>query len=150
MNAEFNWWLLIVGLGIGAGLVWLVLADVRRREDEVGKAERQFEASWIAETLRGWGRKIDPETAAQVLELHQLYLSSLPPDEAPLEGVDEVRDPAPSEAATGSNQAPAFDERRAGEQSAGGGVESSGRERSQPVTGTSPTWSATAPSAKRR
>ena len=90
MNAEFNWWLLIVGLGIGAGLVWLVLADVRRREDEVGKAERQFEASWIAETLRGWGRKIDPETAEQVLELHQLYLSSLPPDEAPLEGVDEA------------------------------------------------------------
>ncbi len=149
MNAEFNWWLLIVGLGIGAGLVWLVLADVRRREDEVGKAERQFEASWIAETLRGWGRKIDPETAEQVLELHQLYLSSLPPDEAPLEGVDEVGEPAPSEAATGSNATPASDDRR-GERSVGGGVESSDRERSQPVTGTSPTWSATAPSAKRR
>src|SRR5204863_7272547 len=121
MNAEFNWWLLIVGLGIGAGLVWLVLADVRRREDEVGKAERQFEASWIAETLRGWGRKIDPETVEQVLELQQLYLNSLPPDEAPLEGVDEVRDPVPSDAATGSNQAPAIDERPSGHQLAAGG-----------------------------
>jgi hypothetical protein len=150
MNAEFNWWLLIVGLGIGAGLVWLVLADVRRREDEVGKAERQFEASWIAETLRGWGRKIDPEMAEQVLELHQLYLSSLPPDEAPLEGVDEVGEPVPSEAATGSNETSASDDRRAGERSIGGVVESSDRERSQPVTGTSPTWSATAPIAKRR
>jgi hypothetical protein len=90
VNAEFNWWLLIVGLGIGAGLVWLVLADVRRREDEVGKAERSFEASWIADTLRARGKKIEPETAEQVLELHQVYLSSLPPDEAPIETADEV------------------------------------------------------------
>src|SRR5437667_12498274 len=48
MNTEFNWWLLTVGIVVGAGLVWLVLADVRRREDEVGKAERRFEAAWIA------------------------------------------------------------------------------------------------------
>jgi hypothetical protein len=147
MNAEFNWWLLIVGLGIGAGLVWLVLADVRRREDEVGKAERQFEASWIAETLRGWGRKIDPETAAQVLELHQLYLSSLPPDEAPVEGVDDKRIAAGHERTAEPEESAVPDDPR----SPGGvGTDTANRERSQPVTGTSPTWSATAPSAKRR
>jgi hypothetical protein len=31
MNAEFNVWLLIVGLVVGAGLVWLVIMDSRRR-----------------------------------------------------------------------------------------------------------------------
>jgi hypothetical protein len=35
VNAEFNWWLLIVGLVIGAALVYLVLADSSRRESEV-------------------------------------------------------------------------------------------------------------------
>jgi len=90
MNTEFNWWLLIVGVVVGAGLVWLVLADVRRREDEVGKAERGFEATWIAETMRSSGMRMEPEIAERVLELHQLYLSSLPPDEAPTEGPDEA------------------------------------------------------------
>ena len=93
MNTEFNWWLLIVGIVVGARLVWLVLADVRRREDEVGKAERRFEAVWIADTLRSSGTSIEPDTAEQVLDLHQVYLSSLPPDEAPMEGVDEGPEP---------------------------------------------------------
>ena len=35
VNAEFNWWLLIVGLVVGAGLVWLVVLDSRRREADV-------------------------------------------------------------------------------------------------------------------
>jgi hypothetical protein len=140
VNAEFNWWLLIVGLGIGAGLVWLVLADVRRREDEVGKAERRFEASWIAETLQGWGKKIEPETAEQVLELHQVYLSSLPPDEAPVEAVDDTAETISGDEAT----------RASDPYPPAGPGEAAAADRSQPVTGTSPTWSATAPSAKRR
>jgi hypothetical protein len=35
VNAEFNWWLLIVGLVVGAGLVWFVLMDARRRDEDV-------------------------------------------------------------------------------------------------------------------
>jgi len=35
VNAEFNVWLLIVGLVVGAGLVWLVIMDTRRREVEI-------------------------------------------------------------------------------------------------------------------
>jgi hypothetical protein len=35
VNGEFNWWLLILGLVIGAGLVWLVLADTRRRASDL-------------------------------------------------------------------------------------------------------------------
>jgi hypothetical protein len=87
--AEFNWWLLIVGLVIGAALVWLVLSDSRRRETEISEDELPREATWIAETLRESGRRIDPETAEAVLRLHRTYLASLPPDELPEDELDE-------------------------------------------------------------
>jgi len=32
MNAEFQWWLLILGMVIGGALVYLVLADLRGDE----------------------------------------------------------------------------------------------------------------------
>lgn len=34
MNAEFQWWLLILGIVIGGGLVYLVMADLRSDEDD--------------------------------------------------------------------------------------------------------------------
>jgi hypothetical protein len=94
--AEFNWWLLIVGLVIGAALVWLVLSDSRRRETDIAAEELPKEAAWIAETLRQSGRRIDPETAERVLRLHRTYLASLPPDEL---GDDEFADDEWAEAA---------------------------------------------------
>lgn len=81
VNAEFNWWLLIVGLVVGAGLVWLVLADSNRRESEIAEEELPMEAAWIAATMRDAGEPIAPEVTEQVLRLHRLYLASLPPDE---------------------------------------------------------------------
>ena len=74
MNAEFNWWLLIVGLVGGAGLVWLILGDWSRREEEVGEAERARESAWIAETMRDEGTAIDPGTAEEVLRRHRVWL----------------------------------------------------------------------------
>ena len=73
MNAEFNWWLLIVGLVIGAGLVWLVLADSRRRDVDVLEQEREGEALWIADTLADAGRPIDSDDVLEVLRLHADY-----------------------------------------------------------------------------
>ncbi|HVL52761.1 MAG TPA: hypothetical protein VM344_00705, partial [Vitreimonas sp.] len=81
VNAEFNWWLLIVGLVIGAALVYLVLADASRRESELTAEERPLEATWIAATLRAEGIPMDPSTAERVLELHREYLAAPPPDE---------------------------------------------------------------------
>ena len=81
MNAEFNWWLLIVGLVAGAGLVYLILADSSRRDEEIAAEEVPREAAWIAATLRDEGIPLPPETAERVLELHRVYLSSVPPDE---------------------------------------------------------------------
>ena len=86
MNGDFNWWLLIVGLVVGAGLVWLILADGARREADVAIRERPSEARWIGEQLRRSGRPVDDDTVVDVLDLHAAYLTALPPDD-PAEGV---------------------------------------------------------------
>ena len=81
MNVQFDWWLLIVGLVIGAALTWLVIADVRRRDDDVSARERAVEAEWIASEIRAAGIAADTEAVAEVLRLHRLYLASMPPDD---------------------------------------------------------------------
>ncbi len=81
MNAEFNWWLLIVGIVIGAGLIWLVLADSNRREVDVSARERAGEARWIAAGLRRDGRQVEDELVLAVLDGHASYLASPPPDD---------------------------------------------------------------------
>lgn len=87
MNAEFNWWLLIVGLGVGAGLTWLILSDLTRREDELAEREMADEVTWVADALATSGRPTSPETIERVLDLHLAYLRR---DRA--EPADEDRD----------------------------------------------------------
>jgi hypothetical protein len=82
VNADFNWWLLIVGLVVGAGLVWLILADGARREADVTLDERPSEARWIGDQLRRSGRTVDDDTVNDILDLHAAYLTALPPDES--------------------------------------------------------------------
>lgn len=81
MNAEFNWWLLIVGLVLGAGLVWFVLADSRRREVDVDAVERPREAAWLSQAMAEDGVNVPPEIAERLLELHGRYLGAVPPDD---------------------------------------------------------------------
>ncbi len=80
MNAEFNWWLLIVGLVVGAGLVWFVLLDARRREGDIDDDERRREAAWLARSMAEDGYAVSAEVAERLLVLHQAYLSAPPPD----------------------------------------------------------------------
>lgn len=80
MNAEFNVWLLIVGLVLGAGLVWLVIMDSRRSESEVDAIERPREAAWLSGALRDDGYDVSPEAAERLLLLHRAYLEAPPPD----------------------------------------------------------------------
>jgi hypothetical protein len=82
MNAEFNWWLLIVGLVVGAAIVYLLLADASRREADETAEERPREATWIATVMRSEGQPIEPPAAERVLELHRAYLAAPPPDES--------------------------------------------------------------------
>jgi hypothetical protein len=81
MNAEFNWWLLIVGLVIGASLTWLVMAETTRREVDVTAAERRSEARWIATILARVGRAVPADRVEEILRLHREYLAAPPPDE---------------------------------------------------------------------
>ncbi len=82
MNTEFNVWLLIVGLVIGAGLVWLVIMDSRRRESEVDSVERASEAAWLSAVMTEDGFDVSPDAAERLLVLHRAYLEAPPPDGA--------------------------------------------------------------------
>jgi hypothetical protein len=87
MNAEFNWWLLIVGLVVGAALTWLVMSESVRRDIDVTEAEQRGEARWISALVSGAGRPIAPERVEEILRLHREYLAAPPPDD-PIEPVD--------------------------------------------------------------
>ena len=98
MNDAFNWWLLIVGLVVGAGIVWVVLADTRRRELDVDERERASEARWIGDAMRTAGRRVDDVDALDILRLHEAYLAAPPPDDEAEgdEDLDGRRAPAAS------------------------------------------------------
>ncbi len=81
VNAEFNWWLLIVGLVVGAGLTWLVLMDTRRRDIDVDDRERPREALWLSRMLGDEGHTVSPDVAERLLVLHRAYLEAPPPDD---------------------------------------------------------------------
>jgi hypothetical protein len=95
VNAEFNWWLLIVGLVVGAGLVWFVLMDARRREVDIDEQERPREALWLSRMLADEGHDVSPDVADRLLLLHQTYLEAPPPDDPPEPSAELTADPAP-------------------------------------------------------
>lgn len=82
MAAEFDWWLLIVGLAVGAGLTWLVVAESRRREEDLVEADLPLESEWIAGNLATAGMRADQATVEETLRLHRAWLA-LPPPELP-------------------------------------------------------------------
>jgi hypothetical protein len=84
--AEFQWWLLLVGLVAGGGLVAVVSMDGRRREEDLADLEREAEATWIAERVHGLDRDIDPRTVASILRIHREYLGLPPPDQIVVHG----------------------------------------------------------------
>jgi hypothetical protein len=95
VNAEFNVWLLIVGLVVGAGLVWLVIMDTRRREVEIDAVERPREAAWLSAVMIDDGFDVSPAAAERMLELHRAYLEAPPPDPPPADAhVLETEDAA--------------------------------------------------------
>jgi hypothetical protein len=128
--AEFQWWLLLVGLVAGGGLVAIVSMEGRRREEDLTDLERRAEANWIAGRLTGLDRNLDGRTVESVLRVHREYLSLPPPDRLVVEGdplsdrdaddvADEIGDDrggGPDEDLAGAreDQAPAREEAHAG------------------------------------
>jgi hypothetical protein len=79
--AEFQWWLLLVGLVAGAALLAVVSGDFPREVADLDAAERQAMAGWIAERIGPDGVSLDPDLVAAVLTAEQEYLRLPPPDE---------------------------------------------------------------------
>ena len=93
--AEFQWWLLLVGLVAGGGLVAVVSMDGRRREQDIGELEQRAEATWIADQLSGRSGRAAPRgpdaaTVEDVLRAHREYLSLQPPDRLIVEAADDL------------------------------------------------------------
>ncbi|MEO8463091.1 MAG: hypothetical protein ABI555_07750 [Chloroflexota bacterium] len=78
--AEFQWWLLLVGLVAGGGLVAVLYLESARHEADVDEEELPAEAAWIADRMRNRGRPVDAGSVEQVLLDHQAYLGLPPPD----------------------------------------------------------------------
>ena len=116
--AEFQWWLLIVGIVAGGGLVAIVFLDGSRRDWDVAEDERRAEAGWISRLLEGEGRNVSGDEVDAVLRAHRDYLALPPPDRLepsadadPDRQADEVRDDGRGGAdehlaASGEQQAP--------------------------------------------
>ena len=92
--AEFQWWLLLVGLAAGGGLVAVVSMDARRREEDLAELERRAEATWIAEQLSRRERPLESRMVEAVLRAHREYLSLPPPDRLVVEGETEPDRPS--------------------------------------------------------
>jgi hypothetical protein len=95
VNAEFNVWLLIVGLVVGAGVVWVVMMDGRRQEAEIDAVELPGEAAWLAAAMAEDGYDVSPEAAEELLLLHRAYLGAPPPDPVVDEVPTEIEPDAP-------------------------------------------------------
>lgn len=117
MNAEFQWWLLLVGLVIGALLVFLVMADFSRSADEQADVELAREAAWIAGQFPAGTGPLAPDLVEEILRLNREWLAgpALHPDEVdrpdPVEPLGPANEASPAESPSGidgsSSQPPA-------------------------------------------
>lgn len=120
MTSDFQWWLLIVGLAIGAGLAWLVLEDRRRADDELFDRQIDAESSWIADRLRSRGGPPRTDLIVRVLELHRDYLAREPEREEDWAGWESEAGAGADETGADETGADARD-RAAADRSPGGG-----------------------------
>ena len=72
--AEFNLWLLILGIAAGAAVTWLVIGTIARSDDEIASSEAAAEADWIARTIEEHGGRAPLLLVEQILSLHRRYL----------------------------------------------------------------------------
>lgn len=110
--AEFNVWLLIVGIAVGALLTWLVVGTVARRDEDLAATERTLEAAWISRTIEEHGGRIPALLVDQVLDLHRRYLQGrvggpLEPEEAGEDAGDGAGDATADGVTEGTRDEPA-------------------------------------------
>ena len=83
MNDGFAWWLIVLGIAIGVGLVWIFVVRLPRSETDVDASEVATEADWISRNIEGYGGVAPQPLVEEVLDLHREYLvrgaTPLPP-----------------------------------------------------------------------
>jgi hypothetical protein len=96
--AEFQWWLLLVGLVAGGALVAVLTMDFSRRDADLEPDEQAAEATFISTELAAEGRHLDRDDVAAVLRVHRDYLRLPPPDGLePASAGDRDADHAPDD-----------------------------------------------------
>jgi len=90
--------LLLLGLVVGGGLTWLVMAETRRREQDLEEQDLTDEAVWLEERLAEEGRPLSADAIERVVQLHREYLAVV----SPVDDADEWR---PDDLATTSEEA---------------------------------------------
>lgn len=98
-------WLVLVGLAVGVAVAWLLVVRLPRDEDDVGAAERQAEAEWIAAIIERHGGVAPRPFVEEVLELHQAYLREPRPPEPPAPAFRTAPPPADPRPAPGQSPA---------------------------------------------
>jgi hypothetical protein len=78
MNDGFAWWLVVLGIAIGVGLVWVFVVRLPRSESDVDDSELATEANWISRNIETYGGIAPQPLVEEVLELHRQYLATGP------------------------------------------------------------------------
>jgi hypothetical protein len=78
MNDGFAWWLIVLGIAIGVGLVWVFVVRLPRSELDVEAPEMPIEADWISRNIESYGGIAPQPLVEEVLELHRQYLTTGP------------------------------------------------------------------------
>ena len=111
--AEFQWWLLLVGVVFGGGLVAVVFLDGARREQDIEESELPAEARFIAMRLEARGVTVDPDDVEVVLREHREYRLLPPPDR-----LEPIEPPAVDASALKASRSAAREAARAAERAA--------------------------------
>lgn len=78
MNDEFQVWVLVLGLALGAAITWFALGSAGRAADSgslESDDEQALEADWLARELTRQGHPTDAETLQAALALHHDLLA---------------------------------------------------------------------------
>ncbi len=113
--AEFNLWLLVLGIAAGAAVTWVVIGTIARNDDEVAAEEQAAEAEWIARTIEEHGGRAPTQLVAQILALHRRYLQggAVIPVPEPESEADAAEGPVEVGRETGRGTVPASDQAEA-------------------------------------
>jgi len=91
MEMPFYFFFGLLGLAVGALVVWLLLAEhpFEGPEPPIGPVDK-VEATLLARALAKRGRPVDEETVVDLIELHTAYLEGRISDELALTEADRI------------------------------------------------------------